>query len=231
MFDSVSGLQLKVVITADGSHTLYHPGIGEHYHSTGGAITESMHVYIRNGLMPVMEDNDIFHLYETGLGTGLNALLACIEARRQCKSIHYHACELLPLDICITDQLNYTSLVDSEFAAADFSAIHTQAYNGEPVRVHKYFILSKYQCDFSEVKFHDEQLRLVFFDAFSSNAQPELWCIDLFSKLWRAMLPGAVLVTYATAGHVKQALRQSGFQVQRLKGVAGKREMLRALKL
>ncbi|PKP17329.1 MAG: SAM-dependent methyltransferase, partial [Bacteroidetes bacterium HGW-Bacteroidetes-22] len=27
------------------------------------------------------------------------------------------------------------------------------------------------------------------------------------------------------------ALRQSGFQVQRLKGVAGKREMLRALKL
>lgn len=230
-YDSVSGPQLKLVVTADGSHTLFHTGIGEHYHSMGGAISESMHVYVQNGLVPVMENNDIFHLYETGLGTGLNALLTCNEARKRCKNIHYHACELMPLESNLIKQLNYPFLLNSEFAEADFSAIHSQAYNGKPVRIHKHFILSKHQCDFSEVTFHDEQLRLVFFDAFSSNSQPELWCIDLFTKLWKAMLPGAFLVTYATAGHAKQALRHSGFQVQRLQGAVGKREMLRAVKL
>lgn len=231
MLDSLSDNHLKLVITADGSHTLFHSGVGEHYHSMGGAISESMHVYVKNGLAPVMENNDFFHLYETGLGTGLNALLTCIEARKFCKSVHYHACELMPLETSLTSQLNYPILLDSEFAKADFSAIHSQAYNGKPVRLHKYFILSKHQCDFSQVNFHDEQLRLVYFDAFSSSSQPELWCTELFAKLWKAMLPGAFLVTYAAAGHAKQALRHSGFQVQRLQGAAGKREMLRAVKL
>ena len=41
---------MQLVITGDGSHTLFLPRLNEHYHSTYGAITESMHVFIRNGL-------------------------------------------------------------------------------------------------------------------------------------------------------------------------------------
>ena len=39
----------EVVITGDGSSTLFNSEIGEHYHSTFGALTESLHVFISNG--------------------------------------------------------------------------------------------------------------------------------------------------------------------------------------
>ena len=37
----------KLTLTADGSHTLELEGVGEHYHSTEGAIEEARHVYLR----------------------------------------------------------------------------------------------------------------------------------------------------------------------------------------
>ena len=36
--------------TADGSHTLFVPELNETYHSIHGAIQESQHVFIKNGL-------------------------------------------------------------------------------------------------------------------------------------------------------------------------------------
>jgi tRNA U34 5-methylaminomethyl-2-thiouridine-forming methyltransferase MnmC len=39
-----------------------------------------------------------------------------------------------------------------------------------------------------------------------------------------------VLVTYSAKGTVKQALRSTGFEVERIEGAAGKRHMLRAIK-
>jgi len=39
-------MNIKFEITEDGSHTLFVPELNEHYHSTHGAIQESMHVFI-----------------------------------------------------------------------------------------------------------------------------------------------------------------------------------------
>lgn len=221
----------RVVVTADGSHTLYDEVTGEHYHSVRGALTESRHVFIESGYRMVAGQNEIFHVYETGLGTGLNALLTSVEARKERRFIHYHACELYPISPDIAEKLNYPGLIGCEWATSDFQSIHASPYNGEPHRVHKYFVLSKHQCSFTDMQFFDEQMRLVYYDAFSSGSQPGLWQTDVFSKLARAMLPGAVLVTYSAAGTVKSALRQAGFRIQRLPGAAGKREMLRAIRL
>ena len=35
-----------IELTADGSATLFLPGLNEHYHSVKGALAESLHVYI-----------------------------------------------------------------------------------------------------------------------------------------------------------------------------------------
>lgn len=220
-----------VVTTNDGSSTLYNPSTGEHYHSMGGALTESRHVYINGGLLPVLACHEIVHVYEAGMGTGLNALLTSLEARKSKKHIHYHACDLFPVASGVASCLNYPDLVGDEAARVDFQAIHNQEWDEEPHRLHRYFLLSKYRRDFSQVTFFEEQLRVVYFDAFSSSSQPELWNKEMFSSLARAMLPGAILVTYATAGVVKEALRKAGFSVKRLQGAAGKREMLKAVKL
>lgn len=44
--------------TEDGSHTLYVPELNEHYHSTHGAIQESMHIYIGEGLLYTLQRSD-----------------------------------------------------------------------------------------------------------------------------------------------------------------------------
>ena len=41
----------EVIITGDGSPTLFVPELNEHYHSIHGALNESMHVFIQNGLI------------------------------------------------------------------------------------------------------------------------------------------------------------------------------------
>jgi hypothetical protein len=40
-------MKREIVTTADGSDTLYMPGLDEHYHSVNGAVGESEHVFIR----------------------------------------------------------------------------------------------------------------------------------------------------------------------------------------
>ncbi|MCA1755914.1 MAG: hypothetical protein LC649_00425, partial [Bacteroidales bacterium] len=37
--------------TLDGSLTLYNSEVGDHYHSTNGAIGESRHIFINGGLL------------------------------------------------------------------------------------------------------------------------------------------------------------------------------------
>lgn len=53
--------------TDDGSHTLYVPELDEHYHSTHGAIQESMHVFIDAGLRHCTSEE--INLLEIGFGT------------------------------------------------------------------------------------------------------------------------------------------------------------------
>jgi peptidyl-prolyl cis-trans isomerase SurA len=71
---------------------------------------------------------------------------------------------------------------------------------------------------------------LIYFDAFGARVQPDLWTADIFGKMYRALRVGGVLVTYAAKGSVRRAMQEVGFQVERLPGPPGKREMLRAAK-
>ncbi len=98
---------MKTIIqtTEDGSHTLYVPGIDEHYHSTHGAIQESMHVYIEAGLCHCRAPE--INLMEIGFGSGLNAFLTLLEAEKLQKMIHYTTLELYPLPVVDAEKLNY----------------------------------------------------------------------------------------------------------------------------
>src|SRR4051812_18799956 len=67
----------KIIQTADGSNTLYNETIGEHYHSTHGALQESEHVFIEAGLKHAITlfPAEEISIFEVGFGTGLNFLL------------------------------------------------------------------------------------------------------------------------------------------------------------
>ncbi len=75
-----------------------------------------------------------------------------------------------------------------------------------------------------------DSIDLVYFDAFSPSAEPTLWQNDIWQLLYKAMNPGAVLVTYCAKGAVRRAMADAGFQVERLPGPPFKRHMSRAHK-
>jgi tRNA U34 5-methylaminomethyl-2-thiouridine-forming methyltransferase MnmC len=76
----------------------------------------------------------------------------------------------------------------------------------------------------------ENRFDLIYFDAFGYRVQPELWSLEIFKKMFQAMKPNGVLVTYACRSSIKKAMIESGFTVEKLPGAPGKREMLRAIK-
>ena len=72
---------------------------------------------------------------------------------------------------------------------------------------------------------------LIFYDAFGSHAQPELWSEECMLKCYNLLNDGGVWVSYCAKGSVRRGLEKAGFEVTRLPGPPGKREMLRAIKL
>ena len=209
---------MSVTITADGSKTLYSERFGEYYHSTFGAASESNHVFIRTGYL-----STTIHpvsVLETGFGTGLNAWLSLQQAVQLRRHTYYEAIELYPI---------HESTVCELSDDAVFRSLHTAPWE-ESVEIMPDFVLHKRKSDLLQTEFY-RKFDVVYFDAFSPAAQPELWSRDIFAKLYEAMNFGAILSTYCAKGEVRRTLQNVGFSVERLPGAAGKREMLRARKM
>lgn len=212
-------------ITADGSPTIYSDEFNATYHSKHGAIQESMHVFINAGLQFYIDKTNAnkVSIFEMGFGTGLNALLAAQYANDKQINISYDSVELYPLS---DDEL--TPVKNEIKEELLFSTIHDAAWNEDAIINYK-FILRKLQANLLVLKI-DRQYDIVFYDAFAPTAQPELWTEEVFSKLYHHMIEGGVLVTYCSKSIVRKALIAAGFQVQKIQGPPGKREMLRAIK-
>src|ERR1043165_6180036 len=103
-------MQIKLILTSDGSHTISIPEMNVTYHSIHGAIQESKHVFIEAGLRYASElfnRPGPLHILEVGFGTGLNALLTLIETDKIKMNVHYSALELYPLTQQEYNFLNY----------------------------------------------------------------------------------------------------------------------------
>ncbi len=218
-------MKSEIIITSDGSHTLYVPHLQEHYHSTNGALQESEHVFIRMGLQAIRQQE--IHIFEVGFGTGLNALLTALYASQQGKKVFYQAIERYPIASEKLSELNYTQMLSSESASV-FEALHQADWDREVV-VNDNFTVCKIQADLTSYSFdEDKKFQLVYFDAFAPDKQPEMWSEPLLLRLYEAMAPGGILVTYCAKGEIRRRLQRCGFSVERLPGPPGKREMLRA---
>ena len=103
---------IRIVPTADGSHTLYSDRHKAHYHSLNGALQESLHIYIRNGY-EYLSLNEI-SILEVGFGTGLNAALTALSAIEMSRKTIYTGIELYPLQDEILTELNYGTILNDE---------------------------------------------------------------------------------------------------------------------
>jgi tRNA U34 5-methylaminomethyl-2-thiouridine-forming methyltransferase MnmC len=220
-------MEAKLKLTGDGSHTLFVPEFGEHYHSVFGAIQESQHVFFDAGFIYVVNGKQEIHLLEIGFGTGLNALLTLI--KKGDAMVHYAAVEAFPLAAEMTSLLNYPSIFDHPDAETLFRKLHDAPW-GDLTAISSTFNLLKIHATLEAFRPGAKKFNLIYFDAFAPEVQPELWTAEVFRKMHTALADGGLLVTYSVKGIVKRALKEAGFMIEKLAGPPGKRQMLRAFK-
>ncbi|HOW26326.1 MAG TPA: tRNA (5-methylaminomethyl-2-thiouridine)(34)-methyltransferase MnmD [Bacteroidales bacterium] len=215
----------EIVRTADGSSTLFVPGLNEHYHSVHGAVQESMHVFIGCGLLALPAMLPAVHVFEMGFGTGLNALLTYYNTIGSDQEVLYTAIDAYPIQQDITERLNYPGFLDYQDASEVNKRITGSPW-GESVHIGRRFTLARILARIQEYDFQG-YYDLVYYDAFSPVVQPECWVPEIFFRIFQHMNPGGILVTYSSKGSVRRALHQAGFIVEKLPGPPGKREILR----
>jgi tRNA U34 5-methylaminomethyl-2-thiouridine-forming methyltransferase MnmC len=220
-----------IQLTTDGSHTVAIPSLDITYHSRHGAINESLHVFIEAGLNYWLQQHNTkaVRIFEMGFGTGLNALVTYIEAAKNNLNIYYSSVEQFPLEKEIVASLNYCETLERPDLAELFSTMHSTVWD-EDVQLSPFFNLHKIQTSLQELE-PKGKYDIVYYDAFAPNAQPELWTVEVFKKLFDALNEGGILVTYCSKGDVRRALIAAGFNVAKIPGPPYKREMLRAVKL
>ncbi len=222
-------VKFELLLTKDGSFTLFAPELNETFHSTHGAIQEAMHVFIGNGLQYFKNNSDL-NILEIGFGTGLNALLTYLSADRQLYRLNYTSIETNPLKQEIVKQLNYISVLNNPQAAFIFEQLHLVPWDVVN-NINEFFVFQKIHQKIQEISLETHAFDLIYYDAFGPRAQTEMWTKELFSKMFECLKVGGILVTYCAKGQVKRDLRSVGFMVETLPGPPGKREMTRAIKV
>lgn len=227
-------MKREIIKTADGSTTIHLPDWNEQYHSKHGAIQEAYHVFIKHGLYYVHhlvrgeEFQGELSILEIGFGTGLNAFITYLEAKKANLKINYVGVEGYPVSSEEIQHLNYTSELKAEKKDDIFKKLHDISWEDKH-HINNNFNLTKQQKLFDEIE-DTNQYHLIYFDAFGARVQPELWTEQIFQKMFNALKYKGVLVTYAAKGSVRRAMQSVGFSVEKLPGPPGKREMLRATK-
>jgi tRNA U34 5-methylaminomethyl-2-thiouridine-forming methyltransferase MnmC len=221
---------LSVVTTADGSKTIYHPIIKENYHSRNGAVQESNHVFLNSGLRYYLADKNIdsISVLEVGFGTGLNFLLTADFCTGKELVLDYVGIEAFPLQLSLIEETSYHELV-----SANTWISYQQNYNNALVDT----VMMNDYCSFhiacTELESYKSALLfdVIYFDAFASSNQPEMWTKEAIAHTLSFLKPGGVFVTYAITGELKRIMKSLGMKIEKAPGAAGKREMLRAIKV
>jgi tRNA U34 5-methylaminomethyl-2-thiouridine-forming methyltransferase MnmC len=216
----------KLIITSDGSHTIYVPELNEHYHSIYGAVQESSFIFINTGFRSCVADT--VNIFEVGFGTGLNALLTALESSFGQREVNYTSIEKYPVDESIVGSLNHHFFAGPT-GKEIFDMIHRAPWD-KKVGICKNFNLLKINGDITDYAIPGKY-NLIYFDAFGPDKQPEIWTLKVFGTIAAATEKDGIFVTYSAKGEVKRNLKTCGFEVYSLPGPPGKRQIIRAVKI
>lgn len=233
-------MKRTIIDTEDGSKTIYIEGLDETYHSKHGAVQEANHVFIQHGFQYFKnEDFKRLKILEIGFGSGLNAFLTLLEAERTQINIEYLGVEKYPVSLEEFEALDYFESIfklypEFEERKTEFEAYFKKMFLVEwenDAEISAYFMIKKIKKDFFDLNKNDgENFDLVYFDAFGSKVQPELWEDKLLTIVTSLTNDKSIITTYAAKGSFKRALKSLGFVVKKFPGPPGKREMMVAFK-
>lgn len=219
--------------TQDNSYTLYNAKHDQTYHSTAGAWQECFEVFF----LPFYERKDLFlqkewKILDVGFGLGLNWLFFINASLQLDKNLTVVSLENdktifelsyplqnLPHEIRQND-LVLTIQNPLEKIYQDFKQnkiIETQNINA---KIH----LDDAHKSLNTLIQNKQKFDLILQDPFSPQKNPNLWNQDYFHKIAKLCHKKSLLTTYSSARIVQDGLKNAGFEIQKLKGFAGKRE-------
>ncbi len=192
------------------------------YFSLADGLAETRHVFLAGNDLPARFTPG-FRIAELGFGTGLNLLAALLAWRAAGIDgpLHFTSFEAYPLDA--TSMARALDAFPEARAIAD--PVLAQWSRGPAIRLpdlHADIVIGDAR---DTLPAWQGTADAWFLDGFSPAKNPELWNADLMAQVAAHTGPGGTFATYTAAGHVRRALADAGFAVQRLPGHGRKRHM------
>ena len=193
------------------------------YFSLADGLAETRHVFLDgNGLPARLRDG--FHVAELGFGTGLNllALWLCWQGAGAPGEVRFTSFEAYPM----AAEEMARALAAFPEAAAVAGPMLVQWAAGARV-----ITLPGLRAEIILGDARETVPRWAgvadawFLDGFSPAKNPQMWSEDLMAAVAAHTVPGGTFATYTAAGHVRRALMQAGFAVERRAGHGRKRHM------
>ncbi|HET6528283.1 MAG TPA: MnmC family methyltransferase, partial [Balneolaceae bacterium] len=140
--------------------------------------------------------------------------------------INYVSVEGFPLDAKTALQFNYGGHLNHPNVVPGITGLFSNLSTG----MNEFTLLNNISVQlfygmFDE--FHPENIKVdfIFHDAFSPDANPDLWTGNVFKKLRNLSSDDVILSTYCAASKARGAMASAGWKVARAQGALGKREM------
>lgn len=222
---------MKIVLTNDGSKTVYSQEYKQTFHSDRGALAESQHVFLEtSGVAQRLKELLPTKVLEVGFGTGFNFFLTADLALQYNARLSYVALEQNLLNTQTISSLDYHSyLVNKNLLKAFLEYRQNIIEDRAGVFEFEGIRLELKLGNALNQKLPSQYFNAIYQDAFSPEENPELWTADFLAKLKNSLKPLAKLSTYSVKGEIRRKLIALGFKVQKLPGPKdGKREILLA---
>lgn len=218
---------MKLVITNDGSKTLFSEQYNQTFHSDKGALAESKHVFLESsGVADRLRQAKATKVLEVGFGTGFNFFLTADLALQHSVSLEYVALEQKLLSAQTINSLGYHDyLVNKKLLKSflEYRENKTGVFEFEGIRLE--LKLGNALNQELRPQYYDA----IYQDAFSPDANSELWSAEFLEKLKNSLKHKGKLSTYSVKGKIRRRLVSLGFKVEKLSGPKnGKREILLA---
>lgn len=193
------------------------------YFSIANGLRETEHVFLNGNHLPERFKPG-FHIAELGFGTGLNMLAAWQAWNRAgiAGDLRFTSFEAYPMaknDIQLAlDAFPEIADLAEPFLeqwSTDTRHINLPGLSGEIVVGDARQTLPDW----------DGSADAWFLDGFSPAKNPELWAPDLMQSVGDHTATQGSFATYTAAGHVRRALSDAGFSVERVPGFGHKRHM------
>jgi len=204
-------------------------GFNDTYFSKAGGLAETRHVFLAGNRLPErFGGRKTFTIAEFGFGTGLNFLttLRALDQVSNPAVLSFVSFELYPMT---AEQLRRAlgAFPELEPLASEL----LKAWAPEP-GWNRFQVAGAELClGIGDARDLIGDLEVApidawFLDGFSPARNPELWDPELLRAAADLTAEGGTLATYTAAGWVRRNLQAAGFEIEKVPGFAGKREMV-----